>query len=214
MVKGYELKKGEYIAVEDEELKKLAPPTATTMDVLQFVAEDEVDPILFERSYYVAADEKVGKPYVLFLRALKETKRCAVAKLTMHGRENVVLIRASKDGLLLHTLFYADELNAANKPAIPSKTNPSDKELDLAKTLIGKFSAPFKLDQFHDAYRDNVAKLIEQKNKGEKITPIEQPKRAPVVDLMEALKRSLEQSGTRTRAAKDKPAKKRARKAA
>jgi DNA end-binding protein Ku len=191
MVKGYETGKGKYVVVEDEELKKIAPPTATTMEVLQFVPADAVDPILFERSYYVGPEEKVSKPYALFLQAIEDTKRCAIAKLTMHGRENMVLIRVSEDGLVLHTLFYPDELHKANKQASPAKTNVSRKELDLAKTLVQQFSAPFKPNLFHDVYRENVEKLIEQKRKGQKITAVEQAKPAKVVDLMEALQQSI-----------------------
>lgn len=189
--------------VEDEELKKIAPPTATTMEIVQFVAADEVDPILFEHSYYVAADEKVAKPYVLFLQTLKATGRDAVAKLTMHGRENVVLIRVSEDGLLLHTIYYPDELHKANKPGIPANAKPTSRELDLAKTLVQQFSAPFKPEEFHDSYRENLAKFIDQKKNGRKITPIRQQKPAPVVDLMEALKRSLKKSGALGRSHKE-----------
>jgi DNA end-binding protein Ku len=191
MVKGYEAQKGQYIVVEDDELKKIAPPTATTMDIVQFVTNSEVDPILFERSYYVAPDEKVTKPYVLFLKALKETKYSAIAKVSMHGREDVVLIRAADKGLVLHTLYYADELNSANQASIPAGAAPSSQELTLARNLIQQLAKPFKLSEFHDTYRENVETLIEQKAKGKKVTSIQQPRRAPVIDLMDALKRSL-----------------------
>jgi DNA end-binding protein Ku len=191
IVKGYEAGKGEYVVVEDEELKKIAPPTATTMDIVQFVGNDEVDPILFEKSYYVAPEEKVSKPYVLFLKALKETKSSAIAKVSMHGREDVVLIRATDEGMILHTLFYSDELHAANRQSLPSGASPTSKELDLAKSLVRQLTKPFKLSEFHDTYRENVEKLLEQKAKGKKVTSIQQPRRAPVIDLMEALKRSL-----------------------
>jgi DNA end-binding protein Ku len=194
IAKGYEAGKGEYVVVEEEELKKIAPPTATTMDIVQFVSNNEVDPILFERSYYVAPDEKISKPYALFLKALKETKYSAIAKVSMHGREHVVLIRADADGMVLHTLFYSDELNTANKLSPPAGAAPNSKELDLAKSLIHQLAKPFKLAEFHDTYRENVEKLIEQKAKGKKITSIQQPRRAPVVDLMEALKKSLKSS--------------------
>ena len=90
--KGYEISKGEYVVVEDEELKKIAPPRATTMDILQFVDSDEVDPIYFEAWYYVAAEDKTAKPYVLFLAALTATKQDAIAKIAMHNREHIVLI--------------------------------------------------------------------------------------------------------------------------
>jgi DNA end-binding protein Ku len=190
IVKGYEVSKGEYVVVADEELKKIAPSTATTMDVIQFVKSGDVDPIYFESSYYVAPEEKTAKPYTLFLAALESTRQHAIAKIAMHNREHMVLIRPVEGGLVLHTLFYPGELHAANKSAKP-KDKYTAKELELAKNLVEQLSAPFRADQFHDTYRENVERLIEQKQKGEKITPSQPPRKAPVVDLMEALKRSL-----------------------
>ena len=190
MEKGYEVSKGEYVVVGDDELKKVAPPTATTMDILQFVGKDEVDPILFESSYYVAAEDKTAKPYVLFLAALTDTQQDAIAKVAMHNREHVVLIRPSNGGLVLHTLYYPDELHKANRTETP-KAKYSAKELELAKSLVNQLTAPFKPQEFEDTYRANVERLIEQKRKGQKITTVKQPAKAPVIDLMEALKRSL-----------------------
>ncbi len=190
IVKGYETAKNEYVVVEDEELKKIAPATATTMDVLQFVASNEVDPIFFEDSYYVAPEQKTAKPYALFLAALEKTGQHAIAKIAMHNREHIVLMRPSQNGLVLHTLYYPDELHAANKSE-KHKEKFSAKELDLAKNLIEQLSAPFKPEQFQDTYRENVERLIAQKRKGQKVTAVKQPRQAPVIDLMEALKRSL-----------------------
>lgn len=204
IVKGYETSQGRYVAVEDSELKDIAPATATTMEVVQFVAADEVDPIYFERSYYVAPDEKISKPFALFLHALEETKHDAIAKLSMHNREHVVLIRAAGDSLILHTLFYADELHQANRKPSP-KSSPGRKELDLAKAFIQRLSGPFEPKQFHDVYQENVEELIQQKRKGEKIVAMPQPKRAPVIDLMDALRRSLKQSEAPSKTRKSKP---------
>lgn len=190
IVKGYETSKGKYVVVEDEELKKIAPTTATTMDILQFVASDEIDPVYFESSYYVAAESSTAKPYVLFMAALSDTKQDAIAKIAMHNREHIVLIRPSNGGLILHTLYYADELHKANKSEAP-KAKYTAKELELAKSLVTHLTAPFKPGEFRDTYRENVERLIRQKQKGRKITPVEQPRKAPVIDLMEALKRSL-----------------------
>ena len=114
----------------------------------------------------------------------------------MHGREHVVLIRAAGDGLLLHTLFYPDELHAAHKQKIPAKVAATKKEIELATQLIKQLSAPFKPEEFHDTYRENVEKLIEQKAKGERITKQPKAQRAPVIDLMEALKKSLKSAAT------------------
>jgi DNA end-binding protein Ku len=199
--KGYEIAKDKYVVVDDEELKKIAPSTATTMDILQFVGNDEVDPIYFESSYYVAAEDKTAKPYVLFLAALTETKQDAIAKIAMHNREHIVLIRPADGGLVLHTLYYPNELHATNRREAP-KTKYSAKELELAISLVNHLKAPFKPEQFTDTYRQNVERLIEQKRKGRKITAIEQPRKAPVIDLMDALKRSLTSSGHAAAAAK------------
>ena len=190
IVKGYEVSKGDYVVVEDEELKKIAPKTATTMDILQFVGSDEVDPIFFESSYYVGAESQTEKPYALFLSALTETRKDAIAKVTMHNREHVVLIRPSEGGLVLHTLYYPDELHKANQSEAP-KAKYTAKELELAKNLVSNLTAAFKPSQFKDEYRENVERLIEQKRKGQKITSVKQPGKAPVMDLMEALKRSV-----------------------
>jgi DNA end-binding protein Ku len=207
--KGYEVAKGKYVVVEDEELKKIAPPTATTMDVLQFVGNDEVDPIYFQSSYYIAAEDKTAKPYVLFMAALSETKQDAIARIAMHKREHVVLIRPSNGGLVLHTLYYPDELHKANRAEAP-KAKYTAKELELAKSLVDQLTAPFKPQEFTDTYRENVERLIEQKSKGKKITAVKQPASAPVIDLMEALKRSLKASsqarGTKKTAARSKAA--------
>src|SRR5260370_778644 len=191
IVKGYEVSKGEYVVVEDQELKSIAPATASTMDVVQFVREDDVDPIYFERSYYVGPADKVNKPYALFSQALKESKHSAIAKVSMHGREHVALIRFSEGELLLHTLFYPDELHQANRRHASEKSAFTGKELEMAKELIHHLPGPFKPHQFHDTYRENVERLIEEKKNGKKITTEPKPKRAPVIDLMEALKKSL-----------------------
>jgi len=208
IVKGYEISKGDYIVVEDEELKKIAPATATTMEIVQFVRDKEVDPIYFESSYYVAPDEAISTPYELFLQALTDAQYDAIAKLTMHNREHSVLIRAAKSGLLLHTLFYPNELRAANQPAVKPGKRPSGKELSLAKDLIQHLAGRFNPEQLHDTYRENVEQLIEQKRKGQKVTSIQRPRKAPVVDLMEALKRSLATSPGKSKATSSKAARK------
>lgn len=205
MVRGYEIRKEEYVVVEDKELEKAAPATAKTMDVLQFVKSDEVDPLYFETSYYVAPSDEGRKPYSLFLAALKETGQHAIAKVAMHRREHVVLIRPADETLVLHTLFYVQELHKANREK-PPDAKFTAKELELAKSLIDHLAAPFKPSEFSDTYGENVKHMIEQKAKGKKITPVKRPAKAPVIDLMEALKRSVRQS--KAAQAKSKPVKK------
>ena len=190
IVKGYQSEEGRYVVVTDEELKKIAPPSASVMEILQFVGSGDVDPLFFESSYYLAPEENAGKPYALFAAALKEAKQDAIAKVTMHNREHVVAIRMAEGGLLLHTLYYLDELHRANKAAAP-KDRFTSKELAMAVSLVRHMTAAFKPEKFHDSYRENVLRLIEEKQKGRGITPVAQPRKAPVIDLMEALQRSL-----------------------
>ena len=195
IVKGYETGNEEYVVVESEELKAIAPATESNMEIVQFVREAEVDPIYFERSYYVAPGDDISKPYVLFVKALEETKYSAIAKISMHNREHVVLIRSTEDQLVLHTLFYEDELHPQNKVSVAAKVNSTRKELDLAGKLIHQLAGPFKPGDFRDAYRENVERLIEQKKKGKKISLVPKPRRGKVIDLMEALRQSLKSSG-------------------
>jgi DNA end-binding protein Ku len=192
LVKGYEYQKGRYVVVDDAELKKIAPPTATTMEILQFVAADEVDPIWLEKSYYVAPEAEGAKPCALLRKAMTETKRQAVAKVTMHGREHIVIIRPDQSGLILHTLYFANELHRANRAGKSAGPQFGAKEMDLAKRLIDTLASPFRPEEYHDEYRKNVERLIAQKRKGKKVTEHEQPTVAPVVDIMDALRQSLE----------------------
>jgi DNA end-binding protein Ku len=161
----------------------------------------------------VAPDEKVSKPYALFLAALTETKSAAIAKIAMHNREHVVIIRPADGGLVLHTLYYADELHTANRAEAP-KTKFTAKELEMAKSLVGHMAAPFKPAAFHDNYRENVERLIEDKKKGRKITAVKQPRKAPVIDLMEALKRSLKSTPPRESVSRGAPRSRLSRKTA
>ncbi len=212
IVKGYETEKGEYVVVEDADLKSIAPPTAQSMEILQFVKAAEVDPIFLEKSYYVAPEEAVSKPYLLLLQAMRETKYEAVAKVAMHGREHIVVIRATDDGMVLHTMYFVDELHKKNAAGRGDKKKFDSKEMDLAKKLIDALASPFKPEQYEDEYRKNVAKMIEQKSKGQKVTAVKAPKVAPVVDILQALQKSLAQNAKADKT--KKVAKNRARSAA
>jgi DNA end-binding protein Ku len=194
IVKGYEYEKNRYVVVEPEELEKIAPPTATVMEILQFVKMDEVDPIFLETSSYVAPEEAVSRPYALLLQAMKDTQYDALAKVTMHSREHIVILRPSEHGMVLHTMYFMEELHEANQASVPSAAKFDKKEIDLAKRLIETLAAPFEPNKFHDEYKQNVEKLIEKKRTGQKITPIRQPKQPKVIDLMQALQESLAHS--------------------
>ena len=204
IVRGYEVAKNEYVVVEDEELKKIAPPTARVMEILQFVKAAQVDPLFFDKSYYVAPDTTVTRPYALLLDAMKQTKYYGVAKVAMHNREHIVILRPSGNELVLHTMFFMDEVHQAEVAG--SKTPDfKAKELELATRLIETLADKFKPEQYKDEYQANVERLVEQKRRGEKVKAVPKPRIAPVIDLMQALQRSLsEQSKPKSASAAKK----------
>jgi DNA end-binding protein Ku len=190
-VKGYEYRKGEYLVIEPEELKKIEPKTAKAMEILQFVKAEEVDPIYFESSYYVAAEDAGKRPYALLTRAMRESGYMALAQLTMHNREYTVFIRPFKDGLALHTMYYADEVRAMESFGTES-IEVKETELKVAHQLITALADKFEPERFHDTYEENLRKLIDARLEGKDVSSVErQGKMAPVVDLMEALRESL-----------------------
>jgi DNA end-binding protein Ku len=190
LVKGYEYEKDHYVVVEDEDIKKVAPKTAKVMEILEFVKADDVDPIYLESSYYVAPDEGGEKPYALLFEALKQSKFYAVAKVAMHNREHIIILRPGAKGILSHTMYYEDEIRQVDE----FRTDTSlvkEKELELAKILISSLEADFEPQKYHDTYRDNLQKMIEAKIEGKKVVATPEAHVAPVIDIMEALKRSL-----------------------
>jgi len=190
LVKGYEYEKDQYVEVDDEEIKKVAPKTAKVMELLEFVKADQVDPIFLESSYYMAPDEGGEKPYALLFQALRETKYYGIAKVAMHNREHIVILRPNGKGVVLHTMFYADEVRQVDE----FRTDTSlvkEKELALAKMLIESLTAEFEPEKYHDTYRDNLQKLIQAKLEGQQVVATPAPHIAPVIDIMEALKKSL-----------------------
>ncbi len=190
LVKGFERKKGQYIVVTPEEIKKVTPPTQTVMEILEFVKGDEIDPIFFETSYFVAPDANGQKPYALLLEALRQSRYDGLAKMTMHGREHVVILRPAERGIMLHTMYYADEIRGVEEFE-PHRKLVNDKELKLAKTLIDSLVTDFKPQKYKDMYRENLLKLIDSKVKGKEVKAAPEPKTAKVVDIMDALRKSL-----------------------
>ena len=191
LTKGYEYKKGQYVAVTAEEIKQVTPPTQSVMEILQFVKGDDIDPVFFESSYYVGADANGQKPYALLLEAMRQSSYDGLAKVTMHGREHIVILRPAKRGIMLHTMYYADEIRDVPETA-PHSNLVKDKELQMAKALVETLAGDFRPEQYKDTYRENLEKLIAAKAKGKEIAPAAEPKAAKVVDIMEALRKSLE----------------------
>src|ERR1700693_5816347 len=190
LVKGYEYEKDHYVEIDDEDIKKVAPKTAKVMEILEFVKSNQVDPIYLESSYYVAPDEGGEKPYALLFQALRESKYYALAKVAMHNREHLIVLRPGAKGILSHTMYYTDEIRQVEE----FRTDTSlvkEKELALAKMLISSLEAEFEPQKYHDAYRANLQKMIEDKIEGKKVVETPAEHIAPVIDIMEALKKSL-----------------------
>ena len=191
VVKGYEYEKDHYVVIDDEDIKKVAPKTARVMEILEFVKSDQVDPVYLESSYYVAPDEGGEKPYALLFQALKESEYYALAKVAMHNREHIIILRPGSKGILSHTMYFQDEIRQVEE----FRTDTSlvkDKELAMAKMLIDSLLAEFEPQKYHDAYRENLMAMIQAKVEGKQIVEtVETKHKAPVVDILEALKMSL-----------------------
>jgi DNA end-binding protein Ku len=218
IVKGFEYEKDKYVVIEDEEVKKVAPSTAKVMEIQEFVKGEQVDPIYFETSYYMAPDEAGEKPYALLFDALTKTGYVGVAKVAMHNREHVVILRPGKNGVLMHTMYYQHEVRQVDE----FRTDLSlvkEKELALATSLIEALAGDFEPQKYKDDYRENLLRMIEAKKQGEEIVATPEPKQGKVVDILEALKASLAMakkpaaSATTVEAAAEpeKPARRRAR---
>ena len=196
VVKGYEVAPQQFVTFKDEELRQIRQPTSPDMQILRTVHLSEIDPVYFETSYYVAPEAAGERAYSLLNTALRETQYVALARFAMHGRERIVAIRPGQKGLLAHSLYYNDEIRAE------SEVEPADnaivpKELTLAKTFVQAISGPFAPEEFKDTYREHLQQLIARKSEARQITaaaPVAGPATAPVIDIMEALTRSLKQA--------------------
>jgi DNA end-binding protein Ku len=195
IVKGYEYEKDQYVLFNEEELDKIEPASAKVMEILEFVKLDAMDPLYFDSSYYVSPEDAGVKAYQLLMKAMEESGYGAIAKLTMHQREHIVIIRPGKQGMTLHTMFYSNEIR--NAEAVPTdKAELKDQEKKLAEQLIQSLAAPWQPDKYRDEYQENLRAMIDAKLKGKEITEVAQPHMAPVIDLMEALKKSLAEKRT------------------
>jgi DNA end-binding protein Ku len=202
VVKGYEYQKERYVLIEDEELKKLQVPSSKSMEILEFVAVQNVDPLYFDASYFITPEDAGVKSYHLLLQGMTETGRAAIAKVTMHQREHLVMIRPRTKGLALHTMYYENEIRYASEYSEPVNIKAKPAEVKLAKQLIESLEAPFEPAKYHDEYQQRLKELLEAKREGKETISEAPPRLAPVIDMMEALKKSL----AKTSQAAKKPA--------
>jgi len=206
LVKGYEFAKDQYVRFTADELKQLEDESTQSIDITEFVPLEEVDPIYFEGGYYLGPDKGGGKAYRLLADAMKKSDRVALAKFVMRGKENLVLIRAHQEGLMLHTMYFADEVRDFGEIDKGRDATIKSAELDLAQRLIEDLSsAKFEPGKYHDEYRGRVLSVVEAKVEGKEIVAADpQVQRTQVIDIMDALKQSLE--GRSAKTAEKKPA--------
>lgn len=195
LTKGYEPEKNTLILVEDEELQKIAPSSKETMDILEFVKLAEIDPLYFDASYYVLPEDAGRRAYQLLVETMEKSGYAAMAKLAMYQREYTVAIRPRKNGLTLHTIYYADEVREVPGYGATTDIEVKPQEVKLAEQLVESLAAHFDPEKYHDEYRTRVLQLIEAKSEGKTVQATPGKKLAPVIDLMAALQRSLEQGG-------------------
>ncbi len=194
VVKGYEYEKGEYVVIEPQDIKKIEPKTTKAMEILEFVKSSQIDPVYFESSYYLVAEEAGQRPYALLTRALEESEYVAIAKLSMHNREYTVFLRPMNGGLMLHTMYYENEVRQVDQFGKTGGIELKDAEVKVAHQLVEALAADFDPKKYSDTFEENVRKLIQARLEGKEVAAVEKPRKlAPVVDLMAALKESLAQ---------------------
>jgi len=193
IAKGYETADGRMVILEKEDFDALPLPTTKSVEVVQFVAEDEVDPTYFARTYFLEADGPGVKPYVLLRDALVQSGQSAVVKVALRSRESIALIRPKDGVLLMHTMLWPDELRDGSFAAPPAEVTVTDAEVDMARSFIDALSGDFDPTQFTDAYREAVEELVQSKLEGTELPgEVEAPEEAEVVDLVAALRASVE----------------------
>jgi DNA end-binding protein Ku len=203
LVKGWEFAKNQFVMVEDSDLEAVALQRSQSIDILRFVPIDQVDPIYFDRTYYLApagADAQ-RRPYVLLLRAMQDAGMAAVGKFVLWGKENLCLIRTLGDSLALETLFFAEDIRPRSEiDEAVEETDVKDPELTMARQLVDSLVGEFEPEDYENEYRNELRAMLEAKLAGQEVARPEPLPEVPVVDLMEALKKSVAQ------AQKSKPA--------
>ena len=209
IVKGLETASGDYVMLTPQELASVEPGKSKTIEIGDFVSLDEIDPIYFEKSYYLAPKDKdAGKPYALLLQAMQDAERVGIAMFVMRGRQYLAAIRPSDDVLVLETLYYADEVRdpKTSLDRLPEQVDLSSREIGVAKSLIEQMTVPWEPDRYKDAYREAVLDLAKAKEDGKEVTiaPVKKED-TKVVDLTAALERSIAAAKEKRAGAKAEP---------
>jgi DNA end-binding protein Ku len=190
IVRGYEYAKGQYVTLTDEDFEQLPLPSKHTIDITAFVKSSEIDPVYYERSYYLEPDAKNEKAYALLLRALEEKSLTGIATITMRKKEQLCSIRSQEGTLMLETLYYPDEVQLEREVDL-SKVKIDNRELDMAFALIDLLKKPFDPAEYKDHYREALAEVIDAKLEGKEVVTSPPPRDTKVIDLADALARSV-----------------------
>jgi DNA end-binding protein Ku len=194
--RGFEVAPDQYVIMDEKEMSKLLPDSGRSIEIEDFVSLEEIDPLRYDRPYYLAPSEGGGKPYRLLVEAMQKSDKVGIARFVMHSKQHLAAVRVIQGGLALSTMHWNDEvLSLTDVTAVPDeKIDP--RQLKLANDLIEALTKPFDPERYKDTYREELTELIARKAEGERIPlPSEPQKGAQVIDLMEALKRSLDKTG-------------------
>jgi DNA end-binding protein Ku len=206
IVKGYEYEKDKYVVLEDQDFDAVPLESSRAVDIVQFVELEDIDPIYFKKSYYLIPEETGMKAYTLLRRALEEDGRVGIAKVSFRDKEHLAALRFKDRVLVLETMFWPDEIRAADFEELDKEVKIRPQELQMARSLIENLTEDFHPEEFRDEYRQALLDIVEKKVAGEEIEVVAPPEETKVVDLMEALKASVEATKKRTAAAAKKPA--------
>jgi DNA end-binding protein Ku len=196
LARGYEVARDEFVVLDPEEIDAAKPESSTTIDIGDFVEAVEIDPVYFEKSYFLEPTDIGAKPFSLLRKALEETERVALARVTIRTRERLATLRTYEDGMVLETMFWPDEIRSTGALDLPegAETKVRPKELDMARSLIESLADKFRPESYTDAYRGALEELIARKIKGETRNAKRRKPEPKVIDLMEALQASVDQA--------------------
>jgi DNA end-binding protein Ku len=195
IVKGYEYRKGEYVVVTDEDLKRANVKKTQTIEIVAFIEAKEVDQKYLEKPYYLEPVKQAAKAYALLREAMRRTDKVGVARFVLRTREHMALLKPEGDVLVLNQMRFASEIKPADGLNLPKKEKPAERELEMAVKLIGQLSEPWKPEQYHDTYIEELKRFIEQKAEGkEPAVHGEEPIPIEVTDLFAKLRESLDQA--------------------
>jgi DNA end-binding protein Ku len=208
IVKGYEYEKGKYVVLEDEDFEAVPVQSSRAIDIVQFVALEEIDPIYFQKSYYLVPEETGIKPYNLLREAMSEDGRVAVAKVAIREKEHLATLRFKDNVFLLETMYWPDEIRAADFEEFDKEVEVRPQEVQMARSLIENLTEEFRPEAFTDEYREALLGVVEKKVAGEEIEAVPEPEATRVVDLMDALKASVDATKKKAEAPKKRATKK------